>query len=217
MADPVVRYIRKDVERGRNLRPGQILGVAFLAAAIPILLGIGLRSGAFGETDAGTLLHHVSAAIFVGGLVVFYAKRAEAPRPALYLSILVLFESLQFAMVQMLSPVGPRTAYANSSVFWAETRACFFRGTFSVVVLGALLGYFALRMTALPTLRWRVILAAGAGVSATVMLGFHCDSSSVRHVLYGHVGPALVVGSIVFAILEWRFRREVQAGAKSSP
>jgi hypothetical protein len=68
----------------------------------------------------------------------------------------------------------------------------------AAIAMGIWLVVFSTYFTSRAPLRWRVLVASSAGATASVMLGFHCDSASVFHVLVGHLAPGILVGTAVF-------------------
>ena len=54
-----------------------------------------------------------------------------------------------------------------------------------------------------PTHRFRIILAATAGVAGALMLGYHCDRPEFTHVFLSHWLPGFIFGSLWYLLAEW--------------
>ncbi len=82
---------------------------------------------------------------------------------------------------------------------------CFTKGGITTVVAGMWMTLFAFAIASWPSRRWRALLSIEAGISGVIMLGFHCDSSSVGHVIIAHLGQGIVLGLLVFVGQELYF------------
>lgn len=198
----VIAFIEKDAGRARGIsRFARALACAVIFG-LPLALGILLREGYEGVFDAGTFVPNL-----LGALLVFAVSLAAlGPRrfALRWLAAGVLLAVL-LATGRVFFPGGARTAYASSGLFWHESGRCFTKGGLTTLAAGLWLTYCAFVGSAWPSRRWRVLLSAVAGASGVVMLGFHCDSSSIEHVLVAHAGQGVFLGAAVFAVQEAAF------------
>lgn len=198
----VITFIEKDASRAKEksrLARGLRAGVAF---AIPVGLGILLRDDYDGVFEARTFIPNVLAACLIF-LMVWIALRAGRASWRLLFAGALLGAFL--ATDRVFFPLGARTAYPSLDAFWHENGRCFTKGGGATVVAGLWLSFCAFATSSWPSRRGRAALAALAGTSGVIMLGFHCDSSSVGHVLVAHVGQGLVLGALVFILQETVF------------
>jgi len=206
----VIKFIEKDVERGKR-RSWLIMIALLLATALfPVLFGIFLRDDLNGVFEARIFIPNLMAAILLGLFPLFYARRNQISKWVFPLIALTLGFSLFLAIDRIFFPPAIRTVYASDESFRHETLLCFRKGAFSASVMGIWLCYFAFMISSWPSRRYRFLLSAVAGISSAVMLGFHCDSSSVSHVLVGHIAPGIVMGLMVYFAQEMVFVRGIR-------
>jgi len=201
-----IEFIEKDVKRGSANRSITRILASIGAVLIPIALGVGLRDGLDGVFTPRILIPNLVAAVLLGVVISASYGRLFSSFTTWRWSRWGLVCAMILAIDRVVFPIGVRTSYPSQAIFWQESLRCFTKGSVSAVVLGAWLILFAFGFSSIPSRRWRVLISFAAGVSSTVMLGFHCDSSSWEHVLYGHVGPGAAVGTALVLIQELLFK-----------
>jgi hypothetical protein len=209
-----IAFIRNDVEKDAQISGWRLAVFGLGTAAIPAALGLFLREDWRGVFELERLVPNILAAVLLGLFPVLYRRRIAGgvrayPKMAIFLALAVLFAAARLAF-----PGGDHTQYDSSAAFWSATRVCFGKGAIAAAVTGLWLGLLTLYSFSLPSARWRKLIAAAGGTAAAVMLGFHCDSSSVPHVLLGHILPGAVTGFAIYAVLTVAFHRRVGAVRK---
>jgi hypothetical protein len=180
--------------------------LALVVLAIPVGLGILLRDGYEGVLAARTFIPNLSGALLLFFVAVFALRSHRSSQRALYLGYLGIFLSVFLATDRIFFPIDARTSYFSSDAFWAENSRCFTKGGVTTAITGLWLSFCVFVASSWPSRRWRFLFSAAAGASGVVMLGFHCDSSSVGHVLISHLGQGLVLGALVFVLQQGLFR-----------
>ena len=200
-----IDLIREDLGRaGRRPRWvewGLVAGVALG----PMALGVFLRDSYDGVLEPMVFLPNLAAAILLAGAGAASFRRNYDGERLYRLCLVALAGALVLSVDRVIFPSGARTRYASSLVFWIEASRCFWKGSIVALVFGSWLSLFAFRFAAWPRRGWRGLIAVATGVSATVMLGFHCDSSSAVHVGLGHLGPGILIGVVVYHAQKWLF------------
>jgi hypothetical protein len=197
----VIQFIQKDVQRSSqqsSWKRNILLVGVFL---IPSALGILLRDRIDGVFNTQTFIPNVLAILALTFSVSFLIQKSQ-PKTDFKLGIGGLLLALYFATDRIIFPTGARTVYDSSETFWHEAFRCMGKGSATTALVGLWLMIFAFTISSWPSRRWRVFLSVAAGIGGTIMLGFHCDSSSVEHVLVAHVGQGVLVGAVLFLAQE---------------
>ena len=198
MSMDAIQFIEQDLKRGKKHET--LLQIVVLSAALlfPVALGIGLRRHYAGALEPRVFIPNLVATFLLGGGLLWMFRSRFSSARIFYWAMLAFALGLILATERVFFPVGERTFYASSDVFWGETGGCFLKGAVESLVLGAALSFISFKYSAWPSRRWRALISVAIGVSGAVMLGFHCDSSSPEHVLIGHVGQGVFTGLIAF-------------------
>jgi hypothetical protein len=203
-----IEFIQKDMNRGRKKLWVSLAALTFLC---PVLLGIFLRDDLNGVFEPRVFSANLGAAALLSVGVFSIFKQRFSSSKAFAMAIVFAFLALFFATDRIFFPVAERTPYATDAIFRVETSRCFLKGAFETSILGACLVISSFLFSSWPSRRWRALISVIAGVSGTVMLGFHCDSSSVSHVALGHIGQGVLVGLIFFGLQEFFFRLKMRS------
>ena len=192
-----LEFIQKDISRARSSsRPFIIMGLVLFL--LPIVLGIGLREDNRGIFDPRIMLPNLAGAFILMAVLISGYSKNWSSRSVFAWGALGIALGLFLATERIFFPPGMRTIYTSNEEFWHESARCFIKGGFTTVIAGLCLSLFAFGISSWPSRRWRIFLSFSAGAIGAVMLGFHCDSSSVGHVALGHVGQGLIFGLIIF-------------------
>jgi len=212
----VTQFIEDDIKRASNHSPRIRILVGAGVFLFPVALGIFLRDRTDGVFDPRTFVPNTLAILALVFSASFLVRKAN-PKSDFKWGMLGLLMALYFATDRIYS-AEVRTEYASSESFWRESLHCFTKGGLTTLVMGLWLAFFAFTISAWPSRRWRAFLSVASGVSGAIMLGFHCDSSSVAHVLVAHVGQGIVFGVVLFLAQEayfyWGLKRAVPGLSK---
>ena len=201
----IIKFIEEDIQRNKQT-PGYKKYVIIIGTALlPVLLGIFLRDDLNGVFDPRNFFSNLVAALLLLSIPTLYEKRSAYGKIILSIMLISLALSIFFATERMFFPGSNRTSYVSEAIFWHESKQCFIKGTFASLIMGVWLTIFAFKLSSWPSRRFRLVLSFTAGISGTVMLGFHCDSSSVAHVLTSHLGQGLITGLLVWVVQELIF------------
>jgi hypothetical protein len=205
-----IDFITQDIARSQRPR-GALDGLFALGVfLVPVGLGLLLREDMKGVMEPRTLIPNLLAALFIVLLCSVVFSRNYFGNRLFKIAFSILILGLLLATDRIFFPVGGlRTLYDSSETFWRESFRCIEKGALASFVSGLWLSVFAFTLASLPGRRWRALICASAGVSGTVMLGFHCDSSSVGHVLIAHVGQGILVGVLLFVTHEFLIRSKL--------
>jgi hypothetical protein len=197
----VIQFIQNDVQRSSQQsawKRNVLLAGVFL---LPAALGILMRDRIDGVFDTRTFIPNVLAILALTFSVSFLFRKSQ-PKTDFKWGLAGLLLALYFATDRMIFPTGERTVYDSSEAFWRESFRCMSKGSATTALVGVWLMVFAFTISSWPSRRWRAFLSVSAGIGGTIMLGFHCDSSSVEHVLVAHVGQGVLVGAVLFLAQE---------------
>jgi hypothetical protein len=199
----VTQFIEDDIKRASHRSPWLRVLLGAGVFLFPVTLGVFLRDRIDGVFDPHTFVPNTLAILALVFSASFLVRKAN-PKSDFKWGMLGLLMALYFATDRIYS-ADIRTEYASSESFWRESFHCFTKGGLTTLVMGLWLAFFAFTISAWPSRRWRGFLSVAAGVSGAIMLGFHCDSSSVAHVLVAHVGQGIVFGVVLFLAQEVYF------------
>ena len=193
-----IKFIQNDVERAHQTSPWVRASLLVVALFFPILFGLGLRADFHGAFALRILMPNLMSAM----LMIFAFKSIYEvnfhERVAIKIATILLVLSVVMAAEKVMFPAAARTVYANNEIFWKENRACFSVGALSTLILALYFGILSYLTASWPSRSYRALIAGTSGVSGMVMLGFHCDSSSLPHVFLSHFGQGFVVGLVFF-------------------
>lgn len=202
----VIEFIGKDVKRGSSNRTMRDIFLILGIVSATALFGLGLREGLDDSFDLRTFLPNLMAMCLLSGLMVASYRKSFSSQRVLVVASGALVVALLLSIDRVFFPPGLRTIYASQDSFWIESEKCFFKGMIATVVLGLWMTLMAFKFSAWPSRRWRGLLSVTSGIGGTVMLGFHCDSSSFAHVIFGHILQGVLAGMFIFALQEFFFR-----------
>jgi hypothetical protein len=197
----VIQFIQNDVQRSSQQSAWKRSLLLFGVFAAPVALGILLRDSMNGVFDTRTFIPNLLAILSLTFSVSFLIRKAQ-PKTDFKWAMGGLLLALYFATDRMIFPPGDRTVYSSSESFWHECFRCMGKGSATTALVGVWLAVFAFTISSWPSRRWRGFLSMSAGVGGVIMLGFHCDSSSIEHVLVAHVGQGFLVGALLFMAQE---------------
>lgn len=194
----VIQFIQNDIRKSAELAPWKRYLMVLAVFLVPAALGILLRDRATGVFDPKTFIPNLLATFWLTFSVSLLLVQKPNFRPGFIFGLIGFLFAIFLATDRIYSWSGPHTGYASSEIFWHESLLCFAKGGLTSLLVGMWLAYFAFALSAWPSRRWRAFLSIASGVAGTIMLGFHCDSSSVAHVLVGHVGQGVFFGALLF-------------------
>ncbi len=206
----VISLIESDVSRVKPKKMQSFLfwlGLAFIPAGFGILM----REDLVGVLDLRVLGPNLLAALVVSVAAWLVGMKNLLPKKLFGVTLVIALFGLLFAVDRMMFPVDVRTTYATLADFWLGNGKCFGKGLVTSLVFSMWVGGFAFLLTSLPNRRRRVMICLVSGIAGTVMLGFHCDSSSVGHVLVSHVGQGVIAGYLAFLLLEAGFQNTIRS------
>lgn len=185
-----VDFIKSDISKKTTTPFSYHLILYFFVFIFSLVYGYVSRD------DLGATLRLNSLiASLLGFFVLIFALR----KPRMWILALVLVLSIQTAI---LNPTG----FSG----WHGTLGCFLKGCLTTMIVGILLAGFAFKYSAWPNRGQRILLALSAGLSGSLMLEIHCDSSFLGHVLVGHVLQGVASGLVIFGIMELMFIQGVK-------
>jgi hypothetical protein len=205
-----IKWIKSDLERPRNYGQGMRTLFLIIILILPACLGIALRDGLSGVFVPRVFIPNIIAATALALAFRAAYKNNFNSRQSFIFGFVLLILCGFLANGRAFFPVGERTVYHSTSLFWSENLGCFTKGGIMTLVMGIYLSAISFVTSSWPNRRWRAYLAAVSGMSGMIMLGFHCDSSSLGHVFFGHFGQGLILGVVVFLLQEILFRLQVR-------
>ena len=197
----VIQFIQNDIQRSSQQSAWKRNLLLFGVFLLPVALGILLREGLDGVFDTRTFIPNLLAILSLTFSVSFLVRKNQ-PKTDFKWAMGGLLLALYFATDRMIFPPGDRTVYSSSESFWHECFRCMGKGGATTALVGVWLAVFAFTISSWPSRRWRGFLSMSAGIGGVIMLGFHCDSSSIEHVLVAHVGQGVLVGAFLFLAQE---------------
>ena len=207
-----IKWIEDDLNRQKRTTNLARTFFVFVLISIPGFMGLGMREGLDDSMNSRLLLPNMIATVFLGFIFkkLFEQNFVFAKNIRLYFVLFLL--SLGLATERVFFPIAERTAYSSDAAFFHEFLGCFLKGGLTTFVAGVYLAFVSFTASSLPLRKSRMLISALAGLSGTLMLGFHCDSSSYAHVLLAHVGAGVVMGLLVYLLQELLFVARIKAG-----
>ncbi|MBC7397490.1 MAG: DUF1109 family protein [Bdellovibrionales bacterium] len=207
----VIQFIQSDLRREKTQARLLLILFVFGTAAIPALLGFVMRVDLNGVFEPHALLPNLFAATLLALFPLIYQKRARLSTASVWVAATTLIAAFGFSSARLFASSGNLAEFTSKAAFSNASESCFLKGLLGSVLVGTWLCLFVFHFSSLPSRRWRTLSSVAAGVAASVMLGVHCDSSSLIHVSIGHWGAGAVVGSLLYFGQEYWFRKILQS------
>ena len=206
-----IKWIEDDLSRQQ--RTPSILRdlFVFVLISIPVLMGLGMRAGLDDSMSLRLLVPNIMATVLLGYLFKKIFEQHFVLTKNLRLSLGLFLFSIILGTERVFFPITIRTTYSSDAVFFREFLACFFKGGLTGLIAGIYLSIISYTATSLPLRKSRMFIAALSGLSGLLMLGFHCDSSSLAHVAFAHLGAGVSMGLVVYVILELIFIAQLKS------
>lgn len=197
-----IDFIAKDIKKSQvNSKIFMVFMLGILI--IPAALGIALRDEHEIVWNYQTFIFNSFAAIALALATLAVFRRETFSLALSKWSWVIFLLAMVFSVKRIFFPLTDlHTVYNTSDSFIHETWLCFQKGSWTVAAMGLWVIAFSFGFSSWPTRKLRFMSSVSAGVAGMVMLGFHCDSSSVAHVLLGHTAPGILLGVSLFFIQE---------------
>ena len=200
-----IEWIKRDLENAKKTSPQKKIPLLLVFVLLPLVLGLGMRASLDHSLEPRVFVPNLIA-LLLTGFAWFWVDRKNFSRlQGFRLALVFNVLSLGFAIERIFFPIGPRTEYSLPGILEQESLQCFLKGGASSLFVGIYLSIVTLFTASTLSRPARFLLALTAGISGTIMLGFHCDSSSVAHVMWGHVLQGVAAGLLIFGLQEILF------------
>jgi hypothetical protein len=205
-----IKWIEQDLNRSKKRSNGVLFLFMAVLFLVPMMVGIGFRSDLNGVFDPRVFIPNGVGALCVAfAFVLAYASYFTHRKSIRFGAILLIVGSI-LMIERVFFPEGLRTHYGSQAVFWDENLKCFLAGGVVSLGIGIFLTSVAFLTSSLPSRSLRFYLSLISGASGMVMLGFHCDSSSVGHIFFSHVAQGMVLGACIFLLQEFLFSLQLK-------
>jgi hypothetical protein len=197
-----IEWIKLDLARAKKVPV--VLRILFATIFFLIPIGVGLlsRKDLDDSLHAAILIPNLLAMVALGLAWLEVSRQNFSSRQAFRFALFLLPLALFFALDRLFFPGGPRTEYLLESRFEHETLQCFLFGGATTLGVGLYLTLVTFLTSSLLSRRARFFLSIASGMSGAVMLGFHCGSSSIAHVMWGHLFQGIAAGILIFGLQE---------------
>jgi hypothetical protein len=200
-----IDWIKRDLARPQTISPRTRFMLFLFFVIFPVALGILLRESMEGVFHAVVLIPNLTAFLLLSLVYYRVQQKNFCEKQSFTLALWLLPLALLFATSRIFLPDGLRTETVLPGLFEKETFQCFVTGAFTTLVSGIYLSIATAFSASVLNRRARFFLAMVSGISGTLMLGFHCDNSSVAHILWGHVLQGIMAGFLIFGLQEVLF------------
>lgn len=208
----IIQFIEKDIKRDNKNSSVFYVTVFLIVTLLPSALGIFLRDEHIIVWEYRTFVFNALAAVLLGSSAILFYRRQNFSAKWNHWAWLFISFSILFSVKRLFFPSeNLRTVYQSMTQFWTETILCFEKGSFATLALGGTLIVFSFMLSSTPNRKRRFLTSLIAGMASLVMLGFHCDSSSIGHIFLGHLGPGVVCGVLLFILQEGLFYFKIRS------
>jgi hypothetical protein len=201
----VLDFIKQDVKKQRERTK---VSTCLLILALILM---SLAFGFFIRDDFGAGLKWDSALSAIIGFAILVTIQTQILKSIYHQKLLLYLFGVCFLLSIQSAIFYPNQIYPSTEQFYLEAAKCFMVGSLSTLLVGLTLIFFTFKYSSWPNRLSRFLLSASAGLSGSFMLEIHCDSTSLSHVLSGHILQGLISGLLIFCLIEYIFVKKVRS------